>query len=102
MTLAMEATGLRTCFGRTLALDGMDLSVAPGVVHGFLGTGGAGKTTTLRILRFRGGLDHRPRQTRAGEGAEGQGWIFRCSPSISTKVAMRLARVSGLFAAAIR
>lgn len=37
-------------FGRTVALDGLDLRVEPGEVHAFLGPNGAGKTTTLRIL----------------------------------------------------
>jgi polyether ionophore transport system ATP-binding protein len=50
MTVAIEAVGLRKDFGRTRALDGLDLSVAHGEVHGFLGPNGAGKTTTLRIL----------------------------------------------------
>jgi ABC-2 type transport system ATP-binding protein len=50
MTVAIEVTGLRKKFGRTQALDGLDLSVAQGEVHGFLGPNGAGKTTTLRIL----------------------------------------------------
>jgi ABC-2 type transport system ATP-binding protein len=50
MTVAIEVAGLRKDFGRTRALDGLDLSVAHGEVHGFLGPNGAGKTTTLRIL----------------------------------------------------
>jgi polyether ionophore transport system ATP-binding protein len=37
-------------FGPTTALDGLDLRVATGEVHGFLGPNGAGKSTTLRIL----------------------------------------------------
>jgi ABC-2 type transport system ATP-binding protein len=37
-------------FGPTRALDGLDLEVHTGEVHGFLGPNGAGKTTTLRIL----------------------------------------------------
>lgn len=37
-------------FGRATALDGLDLEVRPGEVHGFLGPNGAGKSTTLRIL----------------------------------------------------
>jgi ABC-2 type transport system ATP-binding protein len=47
---AIEIAGLRKAFGRTVALDGLDLTVATGEVHGFLGPNGAGKTTTLRIL----------------------------------------------------
>jgi ABC-2 type transport system ATP-binding protein len=46
----IEISGLRKSFGRTVALDGLDLSVASGEVHGFLGPNGAGKTTTIRIL----------------------------------------------------
>ena len=42
--------GLVKVFGQVRALDGLDLSVAPGEVHGFLGPNGAGKSTTLRIL----------------------------------------------------
>ena len=42
--------GLEKSFGRTRALDGLDLEVAEGRVHGYLGPNGAGKTTTIRIL----------------------------------------------------
>ena len=47
---AIEIAGLRKDFGRTRALDGLDLRVAPGEVHGFLGPNGAGKSTTIRVL----------------------------------------------------
>ena len=47
---ALSVSGLVKTFGRTRALDGLDLSVEPGEVHGFLGPNGAGKTTTIRIL----------------------------------------------------
>ena len=47
---AIETRGLVKAFGATRALDGLDLLVAPGEVHGFLGPNGAGKSTTLRIL----------------------------------------------------
>ncbi len=50
MTAVIEVAGLRKSFGRTQALDGLDLTVAPGEVHGFLGPNGSGKTTTIRIL----------------------------------------------------
>ncbi len=50
MTEAIAVSGLRKSFGKTVALDGLDLSVAEGEVHGFLGPNGAGKTTTIRIL----------------------------------------------------
>ena len=42
--------GLTKTFGKVRALDGLDLDVAPGEVHGFLGPNGAGKTTTIRIV----------------------------------------------------
>jgi ABC-2 type transport system ATP-binding protein len=42
--------GLRKSYGRTVALDGLDLEVQTGEVHGFLGPNGSGKTTTIRIL----------------------------------------------------
>jgi len=47
---AIELRGLTKRFGETLALAGVDLVVPPGVVFGFLGRNGAGKTTALRIL----------------------------------------------------
>jgi ABC-2 type transport system ATP-binding protein len=50
VTLAIEVSGLRKSYGKTIALDGLDLSVAAGEVHGFLGPNGAGKTTTIRVL----------------------------------------------------
>jgi ABC-2 type transport system ATP-binding protein len=50
MTEAIHAEGLVKTFGRTRALDGLDLSVRTGEAHGFLGPNGAGKTTTLRVL----------------------------------------------------
>ena len=46
----IEVSGLRKEFGTTVALDGLDLSVAAGEVHGFLGPNGSGKTTTIRVL----------------------------------------------------
>jgi ABC-2 type transport system ATP-binding protein len=50
VTQAIEVCGLRKSYGKTLALDGLDLRVAAGEVHGFLGPNGAGKTTTIRVL----------------------------------------------------
>src|SRR5215218_3513122 len=46
----IEVSGLVKTFGRTRALDGLDLTVLPGEVHGFLGPNGAGKSTTIRSL----------------------------------------------------
>jgi ABC-2 type transport system ATP-binding protein len=50
MSEVISMTGLTKSFGRVRALNGLDLSVQGGEVHGFLGPNGAGKTTTLRIL----------------------------------------------------
>ena len=54
MTLAIETRGLRKEFGsgrgRIVAVDGLDLTVPSGDVHGFLGPNGSGKTTTIRML----------------------------------------------------
>ena len=49
-TPPIEITGLRKRFGTTVALDGLDLRVAAGEVHGFLGPNGSGKSTTIRVL----------------------------------------------------
>jgi ABC-2 type transport system ATP-binding protein len=50
MTEAIRTDALVKAFGHTRALDGLDLTVRTGEVHGFLGPNGAGKTTTIRIL----------------------------------------------------
>jgi ABC-2 type transport system ATP-binding protein len=47
---AIEIRNLTKNFGSARALDGLDLTVREGEVHGFLGPNGAGKTTTIRIL----------------------------------------------------
>src|SRR5664280_2753645 len=46
--IAIYTSGLTKNFGSTRALDGLDLSVEPGEVHGFLGPNGSGKTPTGR------------------------------------------------------
>jgi ABC-2 type transport system ATP-binding protein len=46
----ISVSDLHKSFGRTRALDGLNLEVRPGEVHGFLGPNGAGKTTTIRVL----------------------------------------------------
>jgi ABC-2 type transport system ATP-binding protein len=50
MENVISISGLHKSFGATHALDGLDLAVRVGEVHGFLGPNGAGKTTTLRVL----------------------------------------------------
>ena len=47
---AIEARDVVKTFGSTRALDGLDLVVAFGEVHGFLGPNGSGKSTTIRVL----------------------------------------------------
>jgi ABC-2 type transport system ATP-binding protein len=55
----ISVRGLVKAFGSVRALDGLDLEVRPGEVHGFLGPNGAGKSTTIRallgLLRIDGG-----------------------------------------------
>ncbi|MEV0155870.1 ABC transporter ATP-binding protein [Micromonospora sp. NPDC050686] len=50
MTAAIDIQHVDKSFGRVRALDGLDLRVDTGTVHGFLGPNGAGKSTTVRIL----------------------------------------------------
>ncbi|GAB3364004.1 ABC transporter ATP-binding protein [Modestobacter lapidis] len=50
MAFPIEVSDLRKSFGSTRALDGLDLAVARGEVHGFLGPNGSGKSTTIRVL----------------------------------------------------
>ena len=47
---AIDASGLVKTFGSLRALDGLDLDVETGRIHGFLGPNGAGKSTTIRVL----------------------------------------------------
>lgn len=46
----IEVRDLIKNFGKVRALNGLDLTVVPGEVHGFLGPNGAGKSTTIRVL----------------------------------------------------
>ncbi|MFD8600075.1 ABC transporter ATP-binding protein [Kitasatospora sp. NPDC059646] len=48
--LAVRASGITKCFGDVVALDGVDLEVAQGRIHGLVGPNGAGKTTLLGLL----------------------------------------------------
>ena len=50
VTDPIEISGLVKTFGRVRALDGLDLDVAQGEIHGFLGPNGSGKSTTIRVL----------------------------------------------------
>src|SRR5215207_602295 len=50
MTSAIVVFGLHKSYGSTHALDGLDLEVATGEVHGFVGPNGSGKSTTIRVL----------------------------------------------------
>src|SRR6478752_2288145 len=48
--MVISTQGLVKTFGKLRALDGLDLQVRRGEVHGFLGPNGAGKSTTIRAL----------------------------------------------------
>lgn len=48
--MVVHVSDLRKTFGQVTALDGLDLHVEDGEVHGFLGPNGAGKSTTIRVL----------------------------------------------------
>ncbi len=48
--LAIETSGLVKTFGKTRAVDGVDLAIPAGSVYGFLGPNGAGKTTAVKVL----------------------------------------------------
>src|SRR5262245_18963199 len=47
---AVQARGITKCFGDVIALDGIDLDLAVGQIHGLVGPNGAGKTTLLGLL----------------------------------------------------
>ncbi|WP_375001012.1 ATP-binding cassette domain-containing protein [Aeromicrobium sp. CTD01-1L150] len=82
--LAIRASGMTKQYKEKLALDGVDLAVPRGTVHGLLGPNGAGKTTAVRILTTLTRLDSgeasvagfdvrsQARQVRASIGLTGQ------------------------------
>ncbi len=55
---AVRARGIAKCFGDVVALDGVDLDVAEGEIHGLVGPNGAGKTTLLGLLLGLATADH--------------------------------------------
>ncbi|WP_256103487.1 ATP-binding cassette domain-containing protein [Streptomyces sp. ODS05-4] len=81
---AVRVEGLHKRYGEKAALDGFDLAVRPGTVHGLLGPNGAGKTTAVRVLatlrRYDGGrvevagvdVAREPRRVRGLIGLTGQ------------------------------
>jgi ABC-2 type transport system ATP-binding protein len=50
MTIMIETSGLRKSFGATLAVDGVSLRIRAGEIYGLVGSDGAGKTTTMRLV----------------------------------------------------
>ena len=50
MTVLIEANNLHKAFGSTQAVNGVSLSIAAGEIYGLVGSDGAGKTTTLRLV----------------------------------------------------
>ena len=76
MTHTIEAHGLRKRFGKTVALDGLDLEAEPGHVLAVLGPNGAGKTTFVRAVAT---LDPPRRRDASGSPATTSGAILRRS-----------------------
>jgi ABC-2 type transport system ATP-binding protein len=50
MSDTLRTIGLRKRFGRTMVLDGLDMTVPEGAIYGLVGPNGAGKSTTIKIL----------------------------------------------------
>jgi branched-chain amino acid transport system permease protein len=46
----LRLRGIALSFGNVRAIDGLDLDVAPGLIHGLIGPNGSGKTTTLNVI----------------------------------------------------
>lgn len=129
--LAVEASGLTKRYKDKVALDGVDLAVPRGAVHGLLGPNGAGKTTAVRILATLtipdggrasvAGFDvaSQPREVRRSIGLTGQqtavddlltarqnltmfGRLFRLSKADARRRADELLELFGLAEAADR
>ncbi|HXE56450.1 MAG TPA: ATP-binding cassette domain-containing protein, partial [Gemmatimonadales bacterium] len=111
--LAIEALGLGRDYGDVRALDGLDLSVAPGALVGLLGPNGAGKTTALLLLATllaptRGTARIFGHDVRRGRSAVRRrlGLVFQ-EPSVDGLLTVRenlafAARLAGLGGAACR
>ena len=76
--IAIKTSGLTKSFGRTLAVDHLDLEVVKGELFGLVGPDGAGKSTTMRLLtghheadvgQCPGRRPSHPRRGRADQGA---------------------------------
>ena len=72
----ISITGLEKSFGQTRALDGLDLEVPEGQVHGYLGPNGSGKTTTIRILLGLIGADGGSVRLLGGDPWTRRAWRF--------------------------
>ncbi|BBB98224.1 MULTISPECIES: ABC transporter permease subunit [Bradyrhizobium] len=46
----LQLRGIALSFGNVKAIDGLDLDIAPGAIHGLIGPNGSGKTTTLNVI----------------------------------------------------
>lgn len=88
---AITVSGLRKHFGQTRALDGLDLAVRAGEVHGFLGPDAAGKTTTIRVLL---GLARADGGTARLLDAAGEAWPQRDVAGHVCQPAVQLGRVA--------
>jgi ABC-2 type transport system ATP-binding protein len=75
---AIRTENLRKDFGQVHAVDGLNLTVEPGMIFGFLGPNGAGKTTTIRLL------------TGLAKPSAGKGWVADMAITNNGKVAAHI------------
>jgi ABC-2 type transport system ATP-binding protein len=75
---AIRTENLRKDFGLVHAVDGLNLTVEPGMIFGFLGPNGAGKTTTIRML------------TGLAKASGGKGWVADVDITKNSQVAARI------------